>query len=171
MFTKTQIEKYFFAEKKAGLLLVIIGVVGVATSIFFFSFLSSSFYTGVAVPFSVFGLILFMVGFTAYKRSDAYRIRTVYAYDMNPAELKEKELPRMKKRMKNFALCIYGEIFLLLVGVALYINYMRDFSNDFWRGLGIGIVLISILALVTDYFTKKMAQVYCKALTDFASKR
>ncbi len=170
MFSKTQIEKYFTGEKQESLLFMIIGVSGIITALIFFLFLKMIFYTGAAIPFLVIGLILSIVGYTVYKRSDEDRVRNVYAYDMNPAELRDKELPRMERVMKNFRIYRYTEIFLFLAGVTLYIYFIRDFENDFWRGFGLGLAVMALVALVADYFAEKRAEVYFSGIKSFLSK-
>ncbi len=93
MFSKTDIEKYFIAEKQESILFLLIGIAAVAVSLIFFFALKTGFYKGAAIPLVVVGL-LGIVGYSVYKRSDGNRIRNVYAHDMNPSELKQKELPR-----------------------------------------------------------------------------
>ena len=102
MFTKADIEKYFKAEKAESWVFMAIGIAGIIAAIVFFFFIKTNLYKGAAIPFLVIGLLLGAVGFTIYKRSDADRMRNVYAYDMNPSELKEKEIPRMQTVIKNF---------------------------------------------------------------------
>ena len=167
MFNKTDIEKYFNAEKQEGLLFVLIGVVGIITAIVFFFFLKTNFHKGAAIPLLVMGLLLGVVGYTVYKRSDSDRQRNVYAYDMNPSQLKEKELPRMKTVMKNFIIYRYTEIVLLLAGAALYIYFIKDVKKDFWRGFGLALAVMALLALVADYFAEKRGKVYTKGIETF----
>jgi succinate dehydrogenase hydrophobic anchor subunit len=167
MFSKTDIEKYFMAEKQESLLFVLIGVTGIVTAIVFFFFLKTNFYKGAAIPFMLIGLLLGVAGYTVYKRSDSDRRRNVYAYDMNPSELKEKELPRMKSVMKNFVIYRYTEIFLLLLGAALYVYFIRDFSHDFWRGFGLALMVMALLALTADYFAEQRGKVYTRGIESF----
>jgi Ca2+/Na+ antiporter len=167
MFTKEDIEKYFNGEKQESLLFVLIGVAGIITAIVFFFFLKTNFYKGAAIPLLLVGLLLAVVGYTVYKRSDGDRQRNVYAYDMNPSELKEKELPRMKKVMKNFVIYRYTELFLLLVGAALYLYFIKDFKNDFWRGFGLALAVMSLLALAADFFAEKRGKIYTKGIESF----
>ncbi len=167
MFSKTDIEKYFMAEKQESLLFVLIGVTGIVTAIVFFFFLKTNFYKGAAVPFMLIGLLLGVAGYTVYKRSDSDRRRNVYAYDMNPSELKEKELPRMKSVMKNFVKYRYAEIFLLLLGAALYVYFIRDFSHDFWRGFGLALAVMALLALTADFFAEQRGKVYIRGIESF----
>ena len=167
MFTKTDIEKYFIAEKQESLLFILIGVAGILTAIIFFFFLEINFYKGAAIPLFFIGLLMSIAGYTVYQRSDAGRIRNVYDFDMNPSGLKEKELPRMKTVMRNFIIYRYTEIFLLILGAGLYIYFIRDLKNDFWRGLGLALALMSLLALVADFFAEKRGDFYTKGIESF----
>ena len=167
MFTKTDIEKYFNAEKQESLLLLLIAVTAIIVAIVFLFFLKTNFYKGAAIPLLLIGLLLAVVGYTIYKRSDEDRKRNVYAYDMNPTQLKERELPRMKTVMKNFVIYRYTEIFLLLAGVALYIYFIRDIKHDFRRGFGLALAVMALLALAADFFAEKRATAYTKGLELF----
>ena len=170
MFTKADIEKYFNAEKQESLLFMLIGVAGIIAALVFFFFLKTNFHKGAAIPFMLVGLLLAMVGYIVYKRSDADRQRNVYAYDMNPTELKDKELPRMKTVMKSFIIYRYTEIFLFLVGTALYIYFIHDFTKDFWRGFGLALAVMAILALTADFFAEKRGKVYMKGLEIYTNR-
>lgn len=170
MFNKADIEKYFFAEKAESLLFIIIGAAGIIAGVCFLIVLKKNFYSGASIPLILIGLLLGIVGYTVYKRSDDDRIRNVYAYDMNPAQLKEKELPRMKVVMKNFTIYRYTEIFLLLAGAALYIYYIRDFRHDFWRGFGLALATMSLVALTADFFAEKRGRIYTKGLESFVNR-
>lgn len=170
MFAKADIEKYFNAEKQESLLFMLIGVAGIIAALVFFFFLKTNFHKGAAIPFMLVGLLLAMVGYIVYKRSDADRQRNVYAYDMNPTELKDKELPRMKAVMKNFIIYRYTEIFLFLVGTALYIYFIHDFTKDFWRGFGLALAIMAILALTADFFAEKRGKVYMKGLEIYTNR-
>ena len=171
MFTKADIEKYFNAEKSESGLFISIGLAGIILAIIFFIFLKTEFYKGAAIPLAVIGLLLGIVGFTVYNRSDADRKRNVYAYDMNPSELYEKEIPRMKTVMKSFIIYRWIEIFLAVSGLVLYIYFIRDVRHDFWRGLGLGLAVMAILALAADYFAEKRGAVYLKGIESLTSNK
>jgi len=167
MFTKTDIEKYFIGEKAESRVFMLIGIAGIITAIVFFFFLKIDVYKGAAIPLVLIGLLLAVAGNTVYKRSDDDRRRNVYAYDMNPLELKEKELPRMKKVMKNFVIYRWAEIALLLAGAALYVYFIRDYKHDFWRGFGLALAVMALLTLAADYFAERRGKKYTQGIESF----
>jgi ABC-type xylose transport system permease subunit len=167
MFTKADIEKYFNAEKAESRIFMVIGIAGIITAIIFFFILKTGFYKGAAIPLLCIGLLLGVVGYTVYKRSDSDRIRNVYAYDMNPVELKEKELPRMKTVMKNFIIYRYTEIFLAVAGIALFIYFRNTPDKQFWKGMGLSLTIMSLLALSADYFAGKRGREYTRGIESF----
>jgi len=170
MFSKKDIEKYFTGEKQESLLFLLIGLAGIIAAIVFFLGIKTSFYKGAAIPLFLIGLLLAVVGYTVYKRSDSDRVRNVYAYDMNPSAFRQEELPRMKTAMKNFIIYRYVEIFLFLAGAALYIYFIRDIKNDFWRGFGLALAVMAMTALIADYFAEKRGHVYLKGIESFINK-
>ena len=167
MFTKTDIEKYFNAEKSESLLFVIIGVAGIIAAIIFFFFIKTNFYKGAAIPLLIIGLLLGAVGFTVYKRSDTDRIKNVYAYGMNPSELKSKEVPRMQTVMKNFVIYRWVEIVMAITGIVLFFYFKNNIDNQFWKGFGITLAIMALLALTADYFAEKRGDVYIKGIEEF----
>lgn len=167
MFTKTDIEKYFTAEKSESLLFVVIGAAGIVTAIIFFFFLKTSFYKGAALPLLLIGLLLGIVGFTVYKRSDADRTRNTYAYDMNPQDLKIKELPRMQTVMKNFVIYRWVEIVLAATGIVLFVYFRNNETQIFWKGFGLALAIMALVALTADYFAEARGKVYVKGLKEF----
>ena len=170
MFTKADIEKYFLAEKQAGLLFLVIGAAAVVLAIIFFFALKTNFYKGAALPLLIVGLLECVIGFTVYKRSDGDRVRNVYAYDMNPGQLKQEELPRMKKVTRSFVMIKWVEIVLALAGIGLAFYCKAHPEKSFWYGLGITLAIQAIIALGADYYAEKRALVYTKGLESHLSK-
>lgn len=170
MFTKSDIEKYFIGEKQESLLFLIIGLISIIVAIAFFFFLKTNFYKGAAIPLLVIGIIQLSVGFTIYRRSDADRIRNVYAFDMNPGDLKQKELPRMEKVNKNFVIYRWCEIGLILIGVVFVIMFRSKTEKSFFLGMGIALALQAFLMFGADYFAEKRAHLYTNQLKSFFSK-
>lgn len=168
MLTKTDIEKYFMAEKQVGLIFFIIGIIAVVLALVFFLAFRTNFYKGAAIPLLLVGLIELIVGLTVFRRSDEDRVKNVYAYGMNPQELKEKELPRMQKVTRSFAIYKWAEISFIIAGIVLIILYRTRHDKAFWFGLGIALVIQSLLMLSADYFAEKRAKEYTSKLQAFA---
>ena len=171
MFTKADIEKYFNAEKAESLLFLGIGIAGIIVAVLFLFVLKTQFYKGAAVPLLLVGVVMGIVGYTVYTRSDGDRIRNVYAYDMNPGELKEKELPRMEKVMKNFVTIRYVEMILAVTGLILFFYFRVNTEKQFWAGLGLGLLIMALLGLGADYFAEKRGHVYLNGLKNFVQKQ
>jgi hypothetical protein len=171
MFSKPDIEKYFLAEKQENLLFLVIGIIALILAIAFFFFLKTNFYKGAAVPLVLIGLIQIVAGYTVYKRSDGDRIKNVYAYDMNPYQLKTEELPRMKTVNKNFAIYRWIEIVCILGGALLIFYFKTNPDKAFWYGLGMTLVIQAALMLGADYFAEKRAQVYSNGIESFVEKK
>jgi uncharacterized membrane protein len=170
MLTKTDIEKYFIAEKQVGLVFFVIGIVAVLLAIVFFFFLRTNFYKGAAIPLIVVGLLELIAGLTIYNKSDGDRVHNVYAFDMNPYELKEKELPRMQKITRTFSIYKWVEVVLAITGIVLIVLYRRTPERAFWFGLGITLTLQALITFSADYLAAKRAQTYTDQLEAFVKK-
>ena len=170
MFTKADIERYFNAEKAESLFFIIIGVAAIILALVFFFYIKTNWHKGAAIPFLVVGIMHLVVGITVYKRSDNDRLRNVYAYDLNPSELKMKEVPRMEKVNKNFVAIRYFEIALLLIGLGLIISFKNNVDKTFWVGLGIALAIEATVSLGADYFAEKRAGIYTRGLKEFVGK-
>jgi uncharacterized membrane protein len=170
MFNKTDIEKYFNAEKSESLLFVLVGAAAIIAAVSFYFFLKTNFFKGAAIPLLLVGVLLGVVGFTVYKRSDADRIRNAYAYDLNPSELKQKEIPRMQTVMKNFVVYRWVEIILAITGVVLFFYFKNNIELQFWKGFGLSLAIMALIALSADYFAEKRGAVYLQGLISFVNK-
>ena len=170
MFTKVDIEKYFNAEKNESLLLIIIGIAAVLLALVFFIYLKTNWHKGLALPFLIIGIMHLVVGYTVYKRCDEDRKRNVYAYDMNPDELKNKEIVRVEKVNKNFIIYRYTAIVLLILGLGLFFYFRNNIDKSFWVGFGIALAIEAAISLGADFFAEKRAVQYTTGLHSFVDK-
>lgn len=166
MLTKTDIEKYFIAEKQESLLFLGIGIAALIIALLGIFVWKTQFWKGASIPLVVIAVLQIIVGFTVYTRSDADRIRVVYAFDAIPSDLKEKELPRMETVNKNFVIYRYIEIALLLAGIALAILYRNNIDKQFVFGVAVTLAVQSALMLGADYFAEKRALIYTAQLKE-----
>lgn len=166
MLTKTDIEKYFIAEKQESLLFLGIGIAAVIVALLGIFIWKTQFWKGASIPLIIIAVLQIIVGFTVYNRSDADRIRVVYALDMNPTDLKEKELPRMETVNKNFVIYRYVEIALLIAGIAVAILYSNNVDKQFVFGIAVALAIQAALMLGADYFAEKRALIYTAQLKE-----
>lgn len=170
MFNKADIEKYFTGEKSESLVFLSLGIAAVIAAVIFFFVLKTNFYKGAAVPVLLIGLMMGIVGFTVYKRSDADRKHNTYAYDMNPQDLKNKELPRMQAVMKNFVVLRWAEIILAITGIILFFYFRNNEVQAFWKGFGLALAVMALTGLTADYFAEKRGHQYMNGLIKFVNK-
>ncbi|MEJ8842128.1 hypothetical protein WG954_06985 [Lacibacter sp. H375] len=170
MFSKTDIEQYFSAEKQGSLFFLAVGIVAVIAALILFFVLKTPFVKGATIPMIIVGLIAGGIGFTIYKRSDDDRIRNVYAYDLNPDELKQKEYPRMQKVMRSFRLIIIAEVFFLAVAIFLFFYFRTNTTGQFWSGVGAGLFIMVVAALLLDVAAQSRATKYSTGLEMFIRK-
>jgi hypothetical protein len=91
----------------------------------------------------------------------------VYSYDMNPAKLKNEEIPRMIAVMKSFVIIRYTEISLFLIGAILCFVFRNSSETIFWYGFGFALAIQALISLILDFFAEKRGQVYLDGLSGF----
>ena len=167
MFTKADIEKYFVAEKHESLLFLIVGLAAVLLALIFYFGVKTQIGRGAAIPLLIFGLIQAAVGYTVYQRSDDQRINNVYAYDMNPVQLKTGELARMEKVNRNFRFYRWIEAAGVISGVILILVFYKNPDRYFWIGLGLALSIMSAEFFTADFIASKRALHYTQLLEKF----
>ncbi|NML19727.1 hypothetical protein HHL16_02525 [Pseudoflavitalea sp. G-6-1-2] len=167
MLTKADIEKYFMAEKQAGLIVLIIGLVAIVLALVFFFALRTNLFKGAAVPLLLLGLMECAIGFSIYRKSDGDRIRNVYAYDMNPDQLRNEELPRMQKVEKHFVIYKVAELGFAIIGIVLIFLYKAQPEKSFWVGLGLTLLIQGVLLFGMETIAAQRAKVYTQKLAEW----
>ena len=170
MLTKADIEKYFIAEKQESLVFLVIGIIAIALALIFYFAAKSQIYKGAALPLLILGLVQAIAGYAVFVRSDDQRVSQVYAYDMNPDQLKTIELTRMRKVQTNFLIYRWIEIGCIVAGIILIIIFRSDPSKYFWLGFGIALTLMAAKLFIADYIAEKRAVIYTAQLEEFNKK-
>ncbi|MFZ9387709.1 MAG: hypothetical protein ACO25B_07480 [Chitinophagaceae bacterium] len=168
MMTKAVIENYFSVEKKEGRSWISIGILAAITGLIYFFLLGTEFYRGAAGPLFIAGGWLVFTGYRVLQRADKERIRNIFAFDMNPDQLKNLELPLVKKRLRYLVILGGAAIFFLFSGAALYLYYIRDFSGDRWRGMGLALAAMALIFLMLVSFAWKRGNNYMRILEKWA---
>lgn len=171
MFSKTDIEKYFLAEKQLGLALAVIGGIAIVAAIVFLIAVKTGFYKGAAIPLIVIGLFQVIVGAKTYTATDDHRVKTVYAFDMNPNQIATEELPRVNAQLLGFSRVKWAEIVLIAGGLALVFYFRSKPDKSFWYGLGVLLAIQAVITLLFDYNAERRTVAYQKGLTDLVSRK
>lgn len=167
MLTKSDIEKYFLDEKQGALLVLIIGCIAILLGLIFFFAFRTSLFKGAAVPLLALGIMECFVGYGIFKRSDEDRINLVYAYDMDPSQLKTEELPRMKELNKRFMIYQSVEIGFVLAGIILMILFNGRTERSFWVGFGLTLVIQGVLLFGIETMASQHAKEYTRKLSAY----
>lgn len=174
MLTKADIEQFYFAEKNTGLFLLIAGAVAIIAAIAFLIFSKANLYKGIAVPLIVLGIAQVIMGYSAYSKSDKLRIDNVYAFDMNPDKLKKMELPRLQKMIGSVKLFLGIELTVLVAGIIIILTNKSGAANiaskTLWQGIGIGLLIQSLIFFSVDLFVLKSVKGYTSGLELFVKK-
>lgn len=160
MFTKTDIEKYFIAEKQESLLFVILGITAISVALIGLFYWKTPFWKGAAIPLILIALIQIIVGYTVFARSDKQRTDMVHTFETDPSKLQEQELPRMEEVNKNFITYRWTEIILLVAGIALAFVYNSNPDKQLIVGIGVALAIQAALMLGADMMAEKRAQQY-----------
>jgi hypothetical protein len=170
MLTKADIEKYFIAEKQESLVFLVIGIAAIVLALIFYFAAKTQIYRGAALPLLILGLMQAIAGYTVYIKSDDQRISQVYAYDMNPDQLKTVELTRMRKVKTNFLIYRWIEIGVFIAGLVLIILFRNQPTKNFWLGFGISLTIMSAELFIADFIAEKRGVHYTSLLEEFNKK-
>jgi hypothetical protein len=170
MLSKTDIEKYFITEKQESLVFLVIGLVAVLLALIFYFMIKSPSYRGAAQPLLILGLIQAIAGYSVYVKSDDQRVSQVYAFDMNPDQLKTVELTRMRKVSTNFRIYRWVEIIAFIIGLVLIFLFRNTPEKLFWLGFGIALTVMSAELFIADFIAEKRAVQYVELLEAFNKK-
>lgn len=153
MFSKSEIEKYFMAEKSAAMWLMIIATVLFIASLVFWIIQKNDISKGAFFPLVLLLIVAFASQYAPYKQSDSLRKTMVYAFDMNPPKLKQDEAPRLEKLKKQISLRLIIELVFLVAGAVLIFLYYNKSGTALMLGLGTGMIVAALVALTFDYLS------------------
>ncbi|HCL84779.1 MAG TPA: hypothetical protein DIC22_12430 [Chitinophagaceae bacterium] len=170
MLSKADIEKYFIAEKQESLVFGVIGLVAIGLALIFYFGLKNPVYRGAAIPLLILGLVQASAGYAVFTRSDDQRISQVYAYDMNPDQLKTTELSRMRNVTARFRIYRWIETGSFIAGLILIFLFRNQAGRIFWVGFGITLTLMAAELFIADYIAEQRAVHYVSLLEEFNRK-
>jgi hypothetical protein len=152
-----QISKYFNAEKNESLLFVVVGLVAILLSAYFFIKIKQPFYSGMAYPLILIALVQLTVGGSVYFRSPKDIARVNQIMQTEVAKIQTEEIPRVELIMKKFVLYRWFEIACMLVGMLMFFYFQ---PLTMLKGLGLGLAIQASFMLLLDYFAESRGKVY-----------
>nr|MBK9652849.1 hypothetical protein [Bacteroidota bacterium] len=158
------ISKYFNAEKNESYLFILIGILAVGIGAYFLFKNINPFYKGIAYPIILIALIQITVGTTIVLRTSA-DIKNAEQYHIDKGKINEIEIPRMKKVMDSFSLYKKIEIALIIIGIAMFVFFK---NKELLKGIGLGLVLQSIIMLTLDLFAEARGKKYIEELKSYS---
>jgi len=171
MFTKADIEKYFIAEKGQAMVFMVVGIVFILLAVVLFYLHSRHlFIQGLVIPVLLIGIIQFVVGYNVHGRSDEQRSNVVYAFDMDPAKLRNVELPRMEKVTRSFGKILVGEAIFLIAGIIVFFVFRSNPEKMLLNGIAVGVMIQAIVCLVMDAIAAMRGMEYMVGLTNWLNR-
>lgn len=152
--------KYFSGEKLQCSIGILIGLAGLALSIYFIN-LNKEVYKGIAFAFIPLSLLLLAicVGVVIRTPKDIKRVSSYY--ETEPDKIQSEEIPRMQKVMKTFPVVKKVELGFIIVGILLMLLFWK---NDLIRGIGLGLIIQGVILYGFDYFAESRAKIYFEFL-------
>jgi hypothetical protein len=158
------ISKYFNEEKYESVFFVLVGLIAIILSIYFFAKVKTPFYNGVSYALLAVATIQLTVGISVYFRSPKDIIRIENFVKFEKSRIQSDEIPRMNIVMKNFVIYRWIEIFLMSLGLVFFFYFS---SQSLMEGIGSGLFIQSALMLFLDYFAEKRGFEYLDFLKNF----
>lgn len=153
------IEVYFSAERTAGMVFIIVGLLAIGGAIWGWS--QGPFWRGAVWPFVILALIQIGVGLSVWLSSpkDIERVHHIAAHE--PARIQGEEVPRMKAVMKGFTTNRWIELAVLVTGLLLLGLATRGSTL---QGVGAGLAWQTGLIVLLDSIAERRAHIYLKWL-------
>ncbi len=170
MLQKVHVEQYFDAEKTEAILFMVVGALAILAALAVWLSLKSQWSIGLCIPLVALAAVQLAVGWAVYSSADRQRTDVVYAMDLDPAAIREKEIPRMQKVMRNFQIYRYTELACVILGAVLMWKCSFNGSLAFWNGIGCGLSAQALILLVLDFFAEKRGGQYLQSLLNWTQR-
>ena len=155
---------YFGEERILNLICIIVGSLSLIFSLIFSGIIKYSFFKGMAVPLFVFGSLQLTTGVIVYNRTNREIVKVEQTTQQQYEKKRADELSKMQTLLEKFRTYKWIEIALMACGLFLYLKFYRSPSN-FWKGLGLGLLLQAGISLSLDIIAEQRAEEYVLFLT------
>lgn len=156
------IADYFLLEKLSGLWLMFLGGASMILLALTVSVLQSSpLLKGVSHSSAVWGCLVLIIGSIIYFRTDQQVSTLLSLFNDDLPLLITQESERITGVLKGFSL--YKLITLTSIIAGVVISY-RLSSDNYWLGVGVGLIALPAIILITDIILERNAQLYLKGI-------
>lgn len=156
------IADFMAAEKLGAALITAFGVTAFVVSAFFY--LGRNRYRSIILPLILFGFLQLSFGSVALMEADDLRAHLIELHDKQPNVFKSEEIDRIQDLLADHQFVKASSIALMVVGWGLIIYRKRQ---DPSAGVGIGLVIESLICLVLVLFAEARAASYLASLELF----
>lgn len=168
MLSRTELERYFSAEKQIGMIFIVFSILAIAIAAYLYFVQKTDLLKGFSIPVLLLGILFLTQGRTLHGRADGLRTANLEAFDAKSGDIREKELPRIKKVLDDIAGYRLVEIGLF-AAAALLTFYLRSKRPElnFWYGLTLSIAITAICSHGLNFMVKKQAREYAQKVESF----
>jgi hypothetical protein len=138
---------YFSWEKMSALFFIAIGLMGVATALFFWQKTASEILRLAPYPLAIFGSLSLIVGCTIFFRTETQVSGLLSLVQLDPTSYFSQELERIASVNQNWALYKWGE---LVVIVASLVVIMIFPNKSALLGMSLAAIMIAVPLLTLD---------------------
>jgi drug/metabolite transporter (DMT)-like permease len=168
MLSKLELERYFSSEKQIGLIFIVFSLLAIVVACYLFFMQKTDLLKGFAIPVLLLGILFLTQGRTLHGRADGLRVANVQALESKPGDIRDKELPRIRKVLQDIAGYRLLEIGLFAVA-ALLAFYLKSKKPEwsFWYGLTLSLSIMAICSHGLNFMVKKQARDYAQKVESF----
>lgn len=168
MLSKLELERYFSSEKQIGLIFIVFSLIAIAVACYLFFVQKTDLLRGFAIPLLLLGGLFLTQGRSLHGRADGLRVANVQALESRPGDIKEKELPRIRKVLEDIAGYRLLEIGLFAIAaVAAFYLRSKKPEMSFWYGLTLSLSIMAICSHGLNFMVKKQARDYAQKVESF----
>ena len=157
-----QMQSYFRAERRTGILVTLTGLGLVALAAGAWWHWHDHFAQGLALSLLVVATLALMAGLALVLKTPAQVRALINLYESNGAGLVATEGERMEKVVRNFR--YYRMLFVAAIAVALLLPGL--WPGALANGIAAGLACFAALGVTVDTFAERRARVYLDAILD-----
>jgi hypothetical protein len=150
---------YFNGEKNAGLLLIVVGLIGIAAAVLFFQ--ARWGLRTLPVTLGILALAEIPLGAGLYLRTDPQVKGLMALLESTPARFTSEEGARMARVQRNFVLIEYVELAVIFVAALIAVSQKH---RPGLTGVALGLLINGAFLLAFDLVAERRGEAYLSVL-------